>query len=101
MLSSFVIVLREAFEAALVLSLVFAFLGKIGRSRDMAASVWGGTAAAVGFSIAMGALIFGVAGELEGDAEALYEGCAMLLAAGVLTGMLFWMRRQAASIGGS
>src|SRR4051794_25163345 len=101
MVSSFVIVLREAFEAALVLSLVFAFLNKIGGSREHARAVWSGTAAAIVTAVALGALIFVAAGELEGDGEALYEGFAMLIAAGVLTGMLFWMRRQAATIGGA
>src|SRR3954469_7690221 len=101
MIGSFVIVLREAFEAALVLSLMFAFLKKIGHAHDQAGPVWAGTAAAIAVSIALGALIFLAAGELEGTSEALYEGFAMLLAAVVLTGMLFWMRRQAASIGGA
>jgi high-affinity iron transporter len=101
MVSSFVIVLREAFEAALVLSLVFAFLSKIGRSAEHARAVWSGTLAAVVTAIALGALIFVAAGELEGTGEQLYEGFAMLLAAAVLTGMLFWMRRQAATIGGA
>src|SRR3954452_8642329 len=101
MIGSFVIVLREGFEAALVLSLMFAFLKKIGHARDHAGTVWAGTAAAVVVSVALGALIFLAAGELEGTSEALYEGFAMLLAAVVLTGMLFWMRRQAASIGGA
>ena len=101
MISSFVIVLREAFEAALVLSLMFAFLKKIGHERDQAGPIWLGTAAAVAVSVALGALIFLAAGELDGTSEALYEGFAMLLAAAVLTGMLFWMRRQAATIGGA
>jgi high-affinity iron transporter len=99
--SSFVIVLREAFEAALVIGLVFAFLKKIGHARDQATAVWAGTAAAVATSVALGALLFIAGGELEGNAEKLYEGFAMLLAAVVLTGMLFWMRRQAATIGGA
>ena len=38
-------------------------------------------------------------GELEGTAEAAYEGLAMLLAAVVVTWMVFWMRKQAATIG--
>src|SRR5437763_4970847 len=59
------------------------------------------TAAAVVTSVALGGLLFAAGGELDGDAERLYEGFAMLLAAVVLTGMLFWMRRQAATIGGS
>src|SRR3954453_6880159 len=101
MIGSFVIVLREAFEAALVLSLMFAFLRKIGHARDQAGRAGAGTRAAIVVSAALGALIFAAAGELEGQGEQLYEGFAMLLAAVVLTGMLFWMRRQAATIGGA
>ena len=100
MVSSFVIVLREAFEACLVLGLVFAFLNKVGHAREQRTAVWTGTAAAVATSVLLGALLFIAGGELEGDAEKYYEGFAMLLAAVVLTGMLFWMRRQAATIGG-
>ena len=100
MVSSFVIVLREAFEASLVLGLVFAFLNKVGKAREHGPMVWAGTMAAVVTSVALGGLLFAAGGELQGDAEKLYEGFAMLLAAVVLTGMLFWMRRQAATIGG-
>ena len=84
-----------------MLSLIFAFLKKVGHAREHAAPVWAGTAAAVVVSVALGALIFVAAGELEGRSEALYEGFAMLLAAAVLTGMLFWMRKQASTIGGA
>src|SRR4051794_41900929 len=49
----------------------------------------------------MGAVLFATVGELDGAAEQLYEGTAMLLAAGVVTWMVFWMRRQARTIGGA
>jgi high-affinity iron transporter len=97
---AFVIVLREAFEATLVLGLIFAFLDRTGQRRHGRA-VWQGTAAAVAVSVLMGALLFVTVGELEGAAEQVYEGTAMLLAAIVLTWMVFWMRRQARTIGGA
>jgi high-affinity iron transporter len=97
---AFVIVLREAFEASLVIGLVFAFLDKTGQREEHEGAVWQGTAAAVVLSVAMGAVLFVSFGELEGTAEAYYEGTAMLIAAAVLTWMLFWMRRQAKTIGG-
>jgi high-affinity iron transporter len=99
-LGAFVIVLREAFEASLVLGLVFAFLNKTGQRELHGATVWQGTAWAVGLSVLMGALLFATVGELDGRAEQLYEGGAMLLAAVVLTWMVFWMRKQAKTIGG-
>lgn len=100
MINAFTIVLREAFEAALVLGLVFAFLRKMGHDGGHARAVWAGAAAAIAVSAGLGAVLFLTAGELKGTAERLYEGGAMLVAAIVLTGMVFWMRRQAASIGG-
>jgi high-affinity iron transporter len=97
---AFVIVLREAFEASLVLGLVFAFLNKTGQRARHGQAVWQGTLWAVLVSAAMGALLFVTIGELEGTAEQVYEGTAMLLAAAVVTWMVFWMRKQARTIGG-
>ena len=99
-MGAFVIVLREAFEASLVIGLVLAFLNKTGQRERHHGAVWQGTAGAIVVSVAMGALLFAAFGELEGTAEAAYEGVAMLIAATVLTWMLFWMRRQAKTIGG-
>ncbi|MBS1869453.1 MAG: FTR1 family protein [Actinobacteria bacterium] len=100
-MGAFVIVLREGFEASLILGLVFAFLKKTGQSERHAAAVWSGTALAAGLSVAMGALLFATVGELHGTAEKVYEGSAMLVAATVLTWMVFWMRKQASTIGGA
>jgi high-affinity iron transporter len=98
---AFVIVLREAFEACLVLGIVFAFLDKSGQRERHGRTVWQGVFWAVLLSIGMGALLFVTVGELEGSAEAIYEGTAMLLAAVVVTWMVFWMRKQARTIGGA
>jgi high-affinity iron transporter len=98
---AFVIVLREAFEASLVLGIVFAFLDKSGLRQRHGRAIWQGTAWAVALSVAVGAAFFATVGELEGDAEAIYEGIAMLLAAAVVTWMVFWMRKQARTIGGA
>jgi len=97
---SFVITLREGFEAALIVSLILAYLVKTGRLQEHGRTVWLGVAAGVAASVSIGAILFASAGELEGDSEALYEGTAMIVAAGVVTWMAFWMRRQAATIGG-
>ena len=95
------IVLREAFEACLVLGIVFAFLDKAGARSQHGRTVWLGVLWAVLLSVAMGALLFVTVGELDGSAEAIYEGTAMLLAAVVVTWMVFWMRKQARTIGGA
>ena len=51
-------------------------------------------------SALIGAGIFATFGALEGTAEKAFEATAMLVASAVVTWMLFWMRRQAASLSG-
>jgi high-affinity iron transporter len=91
------VMLREGFEASLVVGIVLAFLNRTGR-RDAFWPVWLGAAAAFALSVGTGALLFAIGAELAGRAEKLFEGTAMLVAAGLLTWMIFWMRRQARSI---
>ena len=50
-------------------------------------------------SLLMGCVLFATVGEMEGTSEQIYEGSAMLLAAVVVTWMVFWMKKQAATIG--
>jgi len=92
-----VVVLREGFEASLVVGIVCAFLDRTGR-RDGFAAVWAGVAAALALSLAVGAVLFAVGAELEGRSEAIFEGVVMLAAAGLLTWMIFWMRSRARTI---
>ena len=94
-----VITLREGFEAGLVVVLVLAFLRRTGRRADLRA-VWGGVAAAVALSVAAAIGLLVVGAELEGRAEAVYEGATMVAAAGLLTWMIFWMRRRSGSLKG-
>jgi high-affinity iron transporter len=96
-LGSGVVVLREGFEASLVVGIVLAFLARSGR-REGFAAVWAGVAAAVAVSVAAGVALFAVDAELEGRSEAVFEGVTMVAAAGLLVWMIFWMRRQARSI---
>jgi high-affinity iron transporter len=98
-MGSFVIVLREGFEATLLIGLILGVLNRTG-NREHIRSVWTGVAAALATSVVIGAILFAAVGELEGNAEALYEGTAMLLAAAVVTWMVFWMRKQARTLGG-
>lgn len=97
MLSSLLITLREGLEAALIIGIILAYLARTDR-RDAFKAVWLGTGLAVAASLIVGAAVYFSAGALEGRGEELFEGAAMLLAAGVLTWMIFWMRRQAADI---
>jgi high-affinity iron transporter len=95
--AAFVIALREGIEAALIVSIVLAYLKQLGRS-DRSHLVWWGTGLAVALSAILGTIIFSVGAEFEGTAEEVFEGLVTLTAVGVLTWMIFWMRRQGARI---
>jgi high-affinity iron transporter len=95
--AAFLITLREGIEAALIVSILLAYLKQVGRS-DGANLVWWGSGVAVAVSAVVGAVIFAVGAEFEGKAEEVFEGLVTLAAVGVLTWMIFWMRRQGARI---
>src|SRR5688572_22719354 len=91
--------LREGVEAALIVSIILAYLAKTGNQRYFG-RIWAGTGAAVLLSIVVGAILWITLEGLEGTAAQIFEGVATLLAAAVVTWMLFWMRRTAANIKG-
>lgn len=95
--ATFVIALREGIEAALIVSILLAYLNQLGR-QDRAKVIWWGTGLAIVISAVVGITIFAVGAEFEGTAEQVFEGVVTLLAVGVLTWMIFWMRRQGAYI---
>lgn len=95
--AAFVIALREGIEAALIVSIILAYLKQLGRA-DRSHLVWWGTGLAVALSAILGTVIFTVDAEFEGTAEQVFEGLVTLTAVGVLTWMIFWMRRQGARI---
>jgi high-affinity iron transporter len=92
-----VVVLREGFEASLVVGIVLAFLDRTGR-RDGFTAVWIGVAAALALSLGVGIALFAAGAELEGRSEAIFEGVVMLVAAALLTWMIFWMRNRARTL---
>jgi high-affinity iron transporter len=95
--ASFVIALREGIEAALIVSIVLAYLKQVGAT-DQGRLVWWGTIVAALVSVGVGTAIFVAGAEFEGTAEQVFEGLVTLAAVGVLTWMIFWMRRQGARI---
>lgn len=97
--SGFLTGLREGVEAALIVAIVLAYLVRTGNGRH-AGKIWIGTLAAVATSLAVGVLLFVTVGGFEAPYEQIFEGLTMLVAAGVVTWMLFWMRRQAMSVKG-
>jgi high-affinity iron transporter len=94
---AFVTLLREGFEATLLIAIVLAYLVKIGRKEDFR-QVWYGVGAAVAVSLVAAGALFVTAGELEGTAEYVFEGTAMWVAVGFLTYMVLWMRRESRTV---
>ena len=89
--------LREGVEAALIVSIILAYLARTGNRRHFT-KIWAGTAAAVVVSLVAGVSLFLTIGGLQAPYEQIFEGLTMLVAAAVVTWMLFWMRRQSASV---
>lgn len=97
MLPSFILSLREGLEAALIIGIVLGVLRQLRRS-DLKPAVWIGTSAAVLVSLAVGLSLSLLGLSLEGEGEVVFEGITMLVAACVLTWMIFWMSRQTGNL---
>jgi high-affinity iron transporter len=94
MLPTYLLSLREGLEAALIIGIVLGALSKI-RRNDLSPAVWLGAFSAIGVSILTAVLLTSFGMSLEDEAEEIFEGITMLIAAGILTWMIFWMRKQA------
>jgi high-affinity iron transporter len=91
--------LREGVEAALIIAIICAYLAKTG-NRDQFPLVFLGAGTAIGLSAILGIILFVTVGGLEEPFEQIFEAITLIAAAGVVTWMLFWMRRQARSVKG-
>ena len=89
--------LREGVEAALIVSIICAYLARTGNGRYFP-RVFIGAGLAAALSAVLGVLLYVTVGSFQEPYEQLFEATTLLLAAGVVTSMLFWMRRQAASV---
>ncbi len=91
--------LREGIEAALVVGIIASFLRHSGRAALMPA-VWVGVLLAVAVSLFAGAGLQWMAAEFPQKQQELFEAVVGLVAVGMLTAMVFWMRKAARSIKG-
>ena len=97
MLPSYLLSLREGLEAALIIGIAVGALRKIRRT-DLSPALWLGTLSAVAISILAAVLLTNFGMSLQGEAEKIFEGLTMLIAAGILTWMIFWMSRQSRTL---
>ena len=97
MLVAYLIMLREGIEAALIVGIVAAYLKQTGRSRFMPA-VWSGVVVAAALCLALGVAMNAAEAEFPQKSQEFFEGAVALVAVGVLTSMVFWMKRAAKGI---
>lgn len=99
LLGSGLIGLREGLEAGIVVMVLVAFLVKMQR-RDALKWVWAGVAAAVAMTVVMFVAIQYGAYNITGLAAEAVAGVASVVAVGIVTTMVLWMRKAAATISG-
>lgn len=96
---TFVITLREGFEAALVLGLIYTYLDKIGARREFA-YVTRGALLGVLASVLLGILVTLLSGPLVDLGPDLVGAAVLFAASGTLTWHGWWMRRHARAVHG-
>lgn len=99
MLPTFVIGLREGLEAALIVGIVAAFLVQEGR-RDAMRWVWAGVGLGVLVALGVGVGLRIASEQLPQREQEQLETVVALVAVGMVTWMIVWMRSHAASLGG-
>jgi high-affinity iron transporter len=97
MLSTFVIALREGLEAALIVGILVAYLVRSER-RHLLKPLWIGVATAIAASLALGAILSFTSAELTPRGEELFAGLTSFIAVGLVTWMVFWMKRTARTL---
>jgi len=97
MLVPFLIMLREGIEAALIVGIIASYLKQTGRGQWMPA-VWIGVFLAAALALLVGGGLELVSAEFPQKQQELFEGVVGLVAVGILSSMVFWMRKVARSI---
>lgn len=97
MAPSLLLSLREGLEAALIIGILLGTLRKIDRE-EFKPVIWAGTLSALVTSIVAAGVLYGLGTSFEGQAEEIFEGITMLLAAGVLTWVILWLHYQSETI---
>ena len=95
MIPTFVIFLREGIEASMIVAILLSYLSRVNQRKHFR-DVWLGVAAAMVLVLAGGFGAFFLIKEYEGsNVQTYFETATYLIAAGVLTGMTYWMHKHA------
>ncbi|MEJ7634338.1 iron uptake transporter permease EfeU [Aeromicrobium sp.] len=97
MLANFLIGLREGLEASLIVSILIAYLVKTRRRHEIR-YVWAGVAAALVLVVVAFTVVTIVFDQLSFKAQEAVGGTLSILAAILVTWMIFWMRRTARTL---
>lgn len=99
MLAPFLIMFREGVEAALIVGIIASYLKQTGRSHLMKI-IWFGIVLATLLCLAIALILQIGRHEFPQKQQELFVGVISVLAVGVLTWMVFWIRRAGQSIKG-
>ena len=97
MLSTFLIALREGLEAALIVGILVAYVVKTDR-RQLLTPIWTGVGIALAASFALGGFLSFTSAELSERGEQFFAGTTSFVAVGLVTWMVFWMKRVARTL---
>jgi len=97
MLSTFIIALREGLEAALIVGILVAYVVRTDR-RHLLKPLWTGVAVALVLTLGLGAILSFTSAELSDRGEELFAGVTSFAAVGLVTWMVFWMKRTARNL---
>lgn len=92
MLVTFLIMLREGIEAALIIGIMAGYSVRRGRASALP-SIWAGTFVALLASAMAAALLLWTRADFPQRAQETFEAVVALVAIAVLLSMVFWMRR--------
>ena len=92
--NAFFVVWRESLEAFLIAGILYAWLQGNDPSGRGKRALFGGLAAGVALALGLGWALLTVQDELTGDALEAFQTGALVLAAGLITQMVLWMRKN-------
>lgn len=96
-MEAFLITFRESLEAGVLVGILFSLLAAVGDKKHFSV-VWLGVFLGVLLSVLFAFVFTHFLGGFEGKIEKIYEGILMIAASGLITHMVFWMKKNAKTL---